>query len=189
MGPPPSSVDKAMASICLVTMDNGVWASGVLVNSKGLILTNAHLLEPWRFRKATANGERNESKSEVLVNPFDDSFPSRKVGIGGDPRSQGLLPKRLETRGSSVVNDPGGHKLNWNTTHRSIRVRLDHGDPWIWCEARVVYISRGPLDIALLQLECVPDHLCPIVQDFACPSPGSKVFVIGHGLFGPRCGE
>ncbi|KAE9452563.1 hypothetical protein C3L33_15536, partial [Rhododendron williamsianum] len=187
MCPPPSPVDKAMASICLVTMDNGVWASGVLLNSKGLILTNAHLLEPWRFRKATANGERNESKSEVLVNPFDDSFPSRKVGIGGDPRSQGLLPKRLETRGSSVVNDPGGHKLNWNTTHRSIRVRLDHGDPWIWCEARVVYVSRGPLDIALLQLECVPDHLCPIVQDFACPSPGSKVFVIGHGLFGPRC--
>ncbi|KAF7149964.1 hypothetical protein RHSIM_Rhsim02G0132600 [Rhododendron simsii] len=187
MCPPPSPVDKAMASICLVTMDNGVWASGVLLNSKGLILTNAHLLEPWRFRKATANGERNESKSEVLVNPFDDSFPSRKVGIDGDPRSQGLLPKRLETRGSSVVNDPGGHKLNWNTNLRSIHVRLDHGDPWIWCEARVVYISRGPLDIALLQLECVPDHLCPIVQDFACPSPGSKVFVIGHGLFGPRC--
>lgn len=31
------------------------------------------------------------------------------------------------------------------------------------------------------------DQLCPIVKDSACPSPGSKVFVIGHGLFGPRC--
>lgn len=178
-----------MASVCLVTIDNGVWASGVLLNSKGLILTNAHLLEPWRFRKATANGERNQSKSEALFTPYNDSFPSGEEGIGGDPRSQVLLPKRLETRDSSVVKDPGGYKLKWNTTHRGIRVRLDHGDPWIWCEARVVYVSKGPLDIALLQLELVPDQLCPIVKDSACPSPGSKVFVIGHGLFGPRCGE
>ncbi|XP_028074797.1 glyoxysomal processing protease, glyoxysomal isoform X4 [Camellia sinensis] len=187
-GCPPSSspIEMAMASICLVTIDDGVWASGVLLNNEGLILTNAHLLEPWRFRKATANGERNETKSEVLFTPSDDSLPSGHEEIGGDQRSQGLLPTRLKTT-PSVVDDGGGYKFDWNTMHRSIRVRLDHTDPWIWCDARVVYVSKGPLDIALLQLEVVPDQLCPIVMDFTCLSPGSKVYVIGHGLFGPRC--
>ncbi|CAL5411266.1 unnamed protein product [Camellia sinensis] len=187
-GCPPSSspIEMAMASICLVTIDDGVWASGVLLNNEGLILTNAHLLEPWRFRKATANGERNETKSEVLFTPSDDSLPSGHEEIGGDQRSQGLLPTRLKTT-PSVVDDGGGYKFDWNTMHRSIRVRLDHTDPWIWSDARVVYVSKGPLDIALLQLEVVPDQLCPIVMDFTCLSPGSKVYVIGHGLFGPRC--
>ena len=44
-------VEKVMVSICFITMDYGVWASGVLLNSQGLILTNAHLLEPWRLGK------------------------------------------------------------------------------------------------------------------------------------------
>ncbi|CBI30593.3 unnamed protein product, partial [Vitis vinifera] len=130
--PPLSLIEKAMASICLVTIDDGVWASGVVLNSQGLILTNAHLLEPWRFGKT----------------------------------SQDFSTYR---------------------GHRNIRIRLDHTDPRIWCDARVVYVSKGPLDIALLQLEFVPGQLCPIIMDFACPSAGSKAYVIGHGLFGPRC--
>ncbi|KAL6992534.1 hypothetical protein U1Q18_010644, partial [Sarracenia purpurea var. burkii] len=185
----PSPIEKAMASICLVTVDNGVWASGVLLNNEGLILTNAHLLEPWRYQKATANGERNESKkSEAPITPSNDFFPTGRLGIGGDnQRFQGLLPRRLKTTESSISNEAGGYKLNWNTMHTSIRVRLDHTEPWIWCDARVVYVSKGPLDIALLQLEPVPERLRPIVMDVTCPSPGSKIFVIGHGLFGPRC--
>ncbi|KAM7530652.1 hypothetical protein LguiB_034062 [Lonicera macranthoides] len=149
--PPPSLLEKAMASTCLVTIDGGVWASGVLLNNQGLILTNAHLLEPWRFGKATANGEINEFKSN------------------GD--------------------ECGRYKFNLASIsyRRSIRIRLDHMDPWIWCDARVVYVSKGPLDVALLQLEFVPDELCPIVMDFTCPSVGSKAYIIGHGLFGPRC--
>ena len=151
--PLPSPLEKAMASTCLVTIDGGVWASGVLLNNQGLILTNAHLLEPWRFGKTTANGEINEFKSN------------------GDER--------------------GRYKFNLASIsyRRSIRIRLDHMDPWIWCDARVVYVSKGPLDVALLQLEFVPDELGPIVMDFACPSVGSKAYIIGHGLFGPRCGK
>ncbi|XP_057471812.1 glyoxysomal processing protease, glyoxysomal isoform X1 [Actinidia eriantha] len=184
--PSPSLVEKAMASICLVTINNRVWASGILLNDKGLILTNAHLLEPWRFRKATAHGERNPSQSEVLLTASN-PFPSGHEGIGGDQSFQGLQPRRLKTTDSSVVDNREARKLNWTKTNRSISVRLDHTDPWIWCDARVVYVSKGPLDVALLQLEFVPDQLCPIVMDFTCPSPGLKVFVIGHGLFGPRC--
>ena len=43
-----------------------------------------------------------------------------------------------------------------------------------------------PLDIALLQLELIPNKLCPIVPETKIPCPGSKAIVIGHGLFGPR---
>lgn len=72
---------------------------------------------------------------------------------------------------------------------RNIRVRVDYLERWIWCDASVVYVSKGPLDIAVLKLEFVPDKLKPIVMDFTCPTPGSKVYVTGHGLFGPRCGK
>uniref|UniRef100_A0A5B7BU36 Putative glyoxysomal processing protease, glyoxysomal n=1 Tax=Davidia involucrata TaxID=16924 RepID=A0A5B7BU36_DAVIN len=185
---PPSSVEKAMASICLVTIDDGAWASGVLLNNQGLILTNAHLLEPWRFGKATANGERNESKSEVLSTPSNESVPPWHEGVGGHQRSHRLLPTKLKTADSSVGDQCRTYKPSFtNISHRSIHVRLDNTDPWIWCDARVVYVSEGPLDVALLQLEFVPDQLCPIAMDFTCPSPGSKAYVIGHGLFGPQC--
>ncbi|KAA8515230.1 hypothetical protein F0562_018540 [Nyssa sinensis] len=186
--PPPSPVEKAMASICLVTIDDGAWASGVLLNNQGLILTNAHLLEPWRFGKATPNGERNETKSKVLSTPSNESVPPWHEGVGGRQRSNHFLSTRLKTTDSSVVDQVTYKPSFTNISNRSIRVRLDHTDPWIWCDARVVYVSKGPLDVALLQLEFVPDQLCPIAMDFTCPSPGSKAYVIGHGLFGPQCG-
>ncbi|PON61385.1 Peptidase S1C [Trema orientale] len=140
----PSPVEKAVASVCLITVDDGVWASGVLLNHQGLILTNAHLLEPWRFGKRTA-----------------DSF------LGGE---HGASTCSASYRGS-----------------RNIRVRLDHINPWIWCDAKVVYVCKGPLDVALLLLESSPNQLCPIIMDFSKPSVGSKAYVVGHGLFGPRC--
>ncbi|XP_068654485.1 glyoxysomal processing protease, glyoxysomal isoform X3 [Aristolochia californica] len=67
-----------------------------------------------------------------------------------------------------------------------IRIRLDHVEPPSWCNARAVYVSKGPLDVALLQLESVPVEVWPIKRKLACPLPGSNVHVIGHGLFGPR---
>ncbi|KAG8385530.1 hypothetical protein BUALT_Bualt03G0054800 [Buddleja alternifolia] len=153
-----SPVEKAMASICLITTEDGSWASGVLLNKQGLVLTNAHLLEPWRFGKTAANGDRNDTKSEVAIIPTKES-----------------VRMKVETY--------NGKK----SIHRNTRVRLDFMDPWMWTDASVVYISKGPLDIALLQLEIAPDQLCPIVMDVDCPCPGSKAYVIGHGLFGPRC--
>ncbi|KAK9058004.1 hypothetical protein SSX86_022844 [Deinandra increscens subsp. villosa] len=143
----PNPVEQAMSSICLITINDGVWASGVLLNNRGLILTNAHLLEPWRFKKTTAN-------ENILFTPSS------------------------ETEALTSQS---------NINHQRIRVRVDYLHRWIWCDAFVVYVSKGPLDIAVLQLESVPDKLKPIVMDFTCPSPGLKVYVSGHGLFGPRC--
>ncbi|RVW95770.1 Glyoxysomal processing protease, glyoxysomal [Vitis vinifera] len=161
--PPLSLIEKAMASICLVTIDDGVWASGVVLNSQGLILTNAHLLEPWRFGKTVARGMR-----ALIV--------TRRVRIC----YQNIEDCRFFCHGWTWGYKSGSTYRG----HRNIRIRLDHTDPRIWCDARVVYVSKGPLDIALLQLEFVPGQLCPIIMDFACPSAGSKAYVIGHGLFG-----
>ncbi|KAD3337799.1 hypothetical protein E3N88_33320 [Mikania micrantha] len=153
----PNPVELAMSSICLITINDGVWASGVLLNNRGLILTNAHLLEPWRFKKTAANENNHRTMSNIFFTPSNDTKDAKAL-----------------TAQSKIY-------------HQSIRVRVDYLDRWIWCDAHVVYVSKGPLDIAVLKLEFVPDKLQPIVMDFTCPSPGSKVYVTGHGLFGPRC--
>ncbi|XP_057996325.1 glyoxysomal processing protease, glyoxysomal isoform X2 [Hevea brasiliensis] len=186
--PSPLPVEKVKASVCLITIDEGVWASGVLLNNQGLILTNAHLLEPWRFGKTTANGVRDGTKSEAVLLPEESSFCGYS-NVDNHEKSQRLQPEVVKRKNSFVVDQSKGYQLSLSYKgHRNIRVRLDHVNPWIWCDAKVVYICKGPLDVALLQLEYVPDQLSPIKVDFACPILGSKAYVIGHGLFGPRCG-
>ncbi|KAL8468062.1 hypothetical protein ACS0TY_031350 [Phlomoides rotata] len=162
-----SPVEKAMSSICLITSDDGSWASGVLLNKQGLVLTNAHLLEPWRFGKTASNGER--------------------VAIIPNVHMRRSLDSNLREANTLTYDNALSRHSSVNINHRNIRVRLDFVDPWMWSNARVIYISKGPLDIALLQLETVPDELSPIPMDVHCPAPGSKAYVIGHGLFGPRC--
>jgi len=72
---------------------------------------------------------------------------------------------------------------------KRISVRLDHAERQMWCNASVVFISKGPLDVALLQMEKVPVELNTIRPEFVCPTAGSSVYVVGHGLFGPRSGD
>ncbi|CAA6671976.1 unnamed protein product [Spirodela intermedia] len=136
-----SPLEKAVSSIVLITMGDEAWASGILVNKHGLILTNAHLLEPWRFEDMLSLIQK--MKNHYSLGP--------------------------------------GYK-----GYKRIRVRLNHTEPLIWSDAHVVYVSKGPLDIALLQLDLVPQRLHLIVPDFVCPSAGSRVHAIGHGPFGPR---
>ncbi|XP_019175610.1 PREDICTED: glyoxysomal processing protease, glyoxysomal isoform X2 [Ipomoea nil] len=188
-GPPPSSsIDKATASICLITVDDGAWASGILLNKQGLILTNAHLLEPWRFGKASANGEVPKTKPKVVFTPYDQCKHPGDKKVSINSRDQGLPQTGMEPVDFSLKRRHKGFRVNPERSgNRNIRVRLDFMDPWIWTNAKVVHVSKGPLDVALLQLEIVPDQLCPVVMDFTCPSPGSKAYILGHGLFGPRC--
>lgn len=180
--PTPLLVEKAMASICLITVDDRVWASGVLLNSQGLVLTNAHLLEPWRFAKTHVSGRGYGD------NPKNLPFLMEGATYEGSQKSQTLLSK-MSILNPFAAPEQGGYLLNPTyKSHQIIRVRLDHVKPCVWCEAKVVYVSKGPWDVALLQLESVPDQLSSIVMNFAWPTMGSKAYVIGHGLFGPRCG-
>lgn len=185
---PPSHVENAMASICLITVDDGAWASGVVMNKQGLILTNAHLLEPWRFRKAAA-GEKTGEKSDVIFTPSFTASPESQK-FGGQAKSLGFLSTRLRPADLPTSDERKEYNYNMvNKINKRIRVRLDSTDPWVWIDAKIVFVSQGPLDVALLQLDFVPEQLHPIGMDFTCPFPGSAAYVIGHGLFGPRRGN
>lgn len=180
-------IEKAMASVCLVTIGDGVWASGILLNSQGLVLTNAHLLEPWRFGKTHVSGGGNGTNSKTF--PFMlEGTTSLGNKIESDQISQ-TLHSKVPVHYPFAADEHGGYKLNPSyDNHRNIRIRLDHIKPWVWCDAKVVYICKGPWDVALLQIESIPDNLVPMVMNFSRPSTGSKAYVIGHGLFGPKCG-
>ncbi|XP_061341540.1 glyoxysomal processing protease, glyoxysomal isoform X2 [Gastrolobium bilobum] len=183
----PLPIEKAMASVCLVTIGDGVWASGILLNSQGLILTNAHLLEPWRFGKTHVSGGGYGTNSEKLTSVLEGT-----MSLGNRVESYQIsqtFPSKMPILYPFAADEQGQYKFNTTyDNHRNIRVRLDHVKPWVWCDAKVVYVCKGPWDVALLQLESVPDKLSPIVMNFSRPSAGSKAYVIGHGLFGPKCG-
>ncbi|XP_074269905.1 glyoxysomal processing protease, glyoxysomal isoform X2 [Silene latifolia] len=175
----PLVVQQSMASVCLITLDNGVWASGVLLNKEGLILTNAHLLEPWKYGKTAIQRGRSKTSMKNIFTMLEDSVPQRF-----EQSSQVMQPNALEPL-DYLSKNRGFQPVHQVTSQISVRVDIDKS--WLWCDAKVVYVSKGPLDISLLQLESVPHQLCPINVDLSCPSLGSKAYVIGHGLLGPRC--
>ncbi|XP_021740633.1 glyoxysomal processing protease, glyoxysomal-like [Chenopodium quinoa] len=177
----PLTVEHAMSSVCLITLNNGVWASGILLNEQGLILTNAHLLEPWRFGRTPIQSGLGDTRIKNNFYMLDDSMPLRQAVEQTSAVVQSSSVQSLNYLRNS-------HGINPNhQVHSEISVRVDLMESWLWCKAKVVYISKGPLDISLLQLESVPKQLSPIRADLTFPSPGSKAFVIGHGLLGPRC--
>uniref|UniRef100_A0A0D6QU05 Glyoxysomal processing protease, glyoxysomal n=1 Tax=Araucaria cunninghamii TaxID=56994 RepID=A0A0D6QU05_ARACU len=190
-----SAIDHAMASIVLVTVGDGAWASGIVLNENGLLLTNAHLLEPWRFGK-TPPLNKHEYGRQRTFDRFSETSRSRLVtgecNAEGNDQANSLSSSIVHANecaenvfsSDQLVRHPT-LELSYQS-YRRIRVRLDHMHPRSWYDARVVYVSKGPLDIALLQLKSVPVHLYPIVPEEKCPCAGSKAFVIGHGLFGPR---
>ncbi|KAL0795678.1 hypothetical protein Bca101_067055 [Brassica carinata] len=175
------AVGKAMESICLISVNDGVWASGVVLNEHGLILTNAHLLEPWRFGKGGVYGEGNDNGLRPQVLEAEEFSSTRSRFWEQESRA---LPR--EAPADLHVNKYRHNFLQIG--HRDIRVRLCHQDSWTWCPAKVVYICKEQLDVALLQLEDVPGKLQPVAANFSSPPLGTPAHVVGHGLFGPRCG-
>ncbi|TVU20037.1 hypothetical protein EJB05_36224, partial [Eragrostis curvula] len=171
----PSSLKKAISAVVLVTVGDTSWASGIVLNKNGLVLTNAHLLEPWRFGRTSTLGLQNKTTSTT-----------------GDYLSDGekepLHSQQCEVSNEEVVkHEVSLFNLGFKRAN-IISVRFDHGERQMWCNANVVFISKGPLDVALLQMEKVPMELNAIRPEFSCPTAGSSVYVVGHGLLGPRSG-
>uniref|UniRef100_A0A0E0DTI5 Glyoxysomal processing protease, glyoxysomal n=1 Tax=Oryza meridionalis TaxID=40149 RepID=A0A0E0DTI5_9ORYZ len=168
------SLTEAISSVVLVTVGETSWASGIILNKNGLIMTNAHLLEPWRFGRTSSLGLQNKIAS------FSEHI------CGGENNL--LQPQQCKVSNEDAVK----HELSLFNfglkKDRAISVRLDHGERKTWCNASVVFISKGPLDVALLQMEKTPIELCAIRPEFVCPTAGSSVYVVGHGLLGPRSG-
>ncbi|XP_066365691.1 glyoxysomal processing protease, glyoxysomal isoform X1 [Miscanthus floridulus] len=167
----PPSLREAISAVVLVTVGDTSWASGIVLNKRGLVLTNAHLLEPWRFGRT--------SPSDLQA-----SFTGEHLNAREN--------KSLQPQGKFSNEDAVDHKVSLFNLgfkrEKRISVRLDHAERQIWCNASVVFISKGPLDVALLQIDKVPIELNTIRPEFVCPTAGSSVYVVGHGLFGPRSG-
>uniref|UniRef100_A0A388M627 Glyoxysomal processing protease, glyoxysomal n=1 Tax=Chara braunii TaxID=69332 RepID=A0A388M627_CHABU len=254
--------EAASTSIVLVTAGEGSWASGIVLNSQGLILTNAHLLEPWRFghekkgrRKSTrdtsfwmnsnetsahhhtcvdpsssgdrqhvskkhvstftsgaASGNDDErSGNRLFLHIQDDppsvapsSLPSPTGGQFGGPSDTAMpvsLPSPQPVSAdcpvssgaslSELVPEPlsclGTNTSSAGSSYVKVMVRVDHPQPTMWHRAEVVYVSQGPLDVALLQLMPLPTRrLQGIGVEMHPPAVGSTAIVIGHGLFGPH---
>uniref|UniRef100_J3M8J0 Glyoxysomal processing protease, glyoxysomal n=1 Tax=Oryza brachyantha TaxID=4533 RepID=J3M8J0_ORYBR len=169
------SLPEAISSVVLVTVGETSWASGIILNKNGLILTNAHLLEPWRFGRTSSLGLQNKITS----------FSEEHTCEG---ENNLLQPRHCKvSNGDAVKHDVSLFNLGFKRD-RAISIRLDHGERQTWCNARVVFISKGPLDVALLQMEKIPIELCAIRPEFICPTAGSSVYVVGHGLLGPQSG-
>ncbi|CAL4894242.1 unnamed protein product [Urochloa decumbens] len=168
----PSSIREAISAVVLVTVGDSSWASGIVLNKRGLVLTNAHLLEPWRFGRTSPLGVQTSFTGEFL----------------SVRENRSLQPQQCKfSNEDAVKHEISLFNLGFKREKR-ISVRLDHADSQVWCDASVVFISKGPLDVALLQMEKVPIELNTVRPEFVCPTAGSSVYVVGHGLFGPRSG-
>ncbi|KAF8715896.1 hypothetical protein HU200_026856 [Digitaria exilis] len=168
----PSSIREAISAVVLVTVGDSSWASGIVLNKRGLVLTNAHLLEPWRFGRSSPLGAQTSFAGEYLNARENKSLQPQQCKFSNEDAFKHEI---------SLFN------LGFKREKR-ISVRLDHAERHVWCNASVVFISKGPLDVALLQMEKVPIELNTIRPEFVCPTAGSSVYVVGHGLFGPRSG-
>ncbi|WVZ99108.1 hypothetical protein U9M48_044455 [Paspalum notatum var. saurae] len=167
-----SSLREAISAVVLVTVGETSWASGIVLNKGGLVLTNAHLLEPWRFGRTSSLG-------------LETSFAGEYLNVR---ENKSLQPQQCKFLNEDAVkHEVSLFNLGFKREKR-ISVRLDHEGRQIWCNASVFFISKGPLDVALLQMEKVPIELNTIRPEFVCPTAGSPVCVVGHGLFGPRSG-
>ncbi|BBN15391.1 peroxisomal leader peptide-processing protease [Marchantia polymorpha subsp. ruderalis] len=207
------AISKALNSVVLVTIGDGAWASGVVLSESGLILTNAHLLEPWRFGKMRSSQHNNLLSTRQVLSAWgaegdlecgqwtgsvdnlcaqncaqiENSTAYRSEDDLGFSVSREPLDTTLSTSSCSAQSDTFVRPMQakWKGYQR-IRIRLDHQQVRSWHEAKAIYVSQGPLDIALLQLVSAPPGLCPIIPEKTCPPSGSSAVVIGHGLFGPR---
>ena len=153
-----AGVGDALRSVVMVRA-GGSWATGVVLpGGRGLVLTNAHLLAPQQLPSA--------------------------------PGQQPQAPSGSASSGSS------------SALGRDVWVRLpsdfDRESKFDWRRARLLHAFRGHLDLAVLQLAPPPAAgdagggvaaaaLVPL--QLATPGAlrrGDSVFVLGHGLFGPR---
>jgi S1-C subfamily serine protease len=138
------------------------WASAIVLTSSGYILTNAHLLRPYLQSVVMADSNNIHSTTPAL---------SSRVTV------------RLEP--CHIQPMDGDYEADQHT------IRADSKNNSIWCDAKLIFISTGPWDIALLKIDS-PYQLYPAkfpsfssLNRVGAPI-GSSVLVIGHALFHPR---
>jgi hypothetical protein len=97
----PLPIEKAMSS---------VWASGILLNSQGLILRNAHLLETWRFGKTQISGRGYGTNADKFSSMLEGttSHGNRVESIQISQK----LPSKMTNLHPFANDEKGRYKLN-----------------------------------------------------------------------------
>ncbi|GAQ78665.1 hypothetical protein KFL_000170110 [Klebsormidium nitens] len=158
-------------------------------------------LSRWSGTEVERSGSAAESRDQCEFPPGIE-YPERSLREGESAHSARQSARSLDIqtvaqRGSprllSPVYSPSPPPLSLRKTasnppryYRPVRVHLsDRGGAATGQSARVVFVSQGPFDAAVLQLLNAPTGLRPIVPAERASAPGATALVVGHGLFGP----
>lgn len=184
------AVEIAYNSVVLITVGDGAWASGIILSQNGLVLTNAHLIEPWRFRKRSSGKESGIDRKTTSMG-LESSLQKAENGCISLSNSCSVSSNLISTISPSVTS-PNSPQFLRNQHHVRVRISGYQEETSVslpsyrWCDAEVIFVSHGPLDVAILKLRESLDGLQAIQPEMGIPSAGSTAVVIGHGLFGPR---
>eukprot|EP00850_Spirogloea_muscicola_P020315 SM000212S06908 [mRNA] locus=s212:196119:201338:+ [translate_table: standard] len=179
------AAQNASRAVVMIATKDGAWASGVILSQSGIVVTNAHLLEPWRFRSKSrlsasqlagrsapveANAQEANHSLQCLSQP-----PNTSLCNGHTSHHKTVQPHASLREGPLEAQD--------------VQVHIDFPkEASGWYNTRIVHVSQGPVDVGVLQIVHPPAGLAPIAAELAPPRPGSLAFVIGHGLFAPLAG-
>jgi len=212
------AVAAAEGSVVALMLPNGSWATGVVVSAcHGFILTVAHLLSERSQHTRQPPGQRSQSVSTLLGWRTDHQLSescqpvsaqrstvvdshvteSGQRGIAqhecssghsqqkqqGEVLVQMQSPEHASDR--DLNNASGGHAQLPRTAEGSKRL--------YWTSASLVYCFKGPLDIAVLQLDEASLrgslHEFKLRPDGANTArQGERVAVMGFPLLSPRLG-
>jgi S1-C subfamily serine protease len=173
------------------------WGSGVMMTQSGLVLTNAHLFK-----------DSSSSSSKVRQARNVPQLHQHGTTVTADSSER---PHSTAAAAAAVQECSQQQQQLWREEAVNVRLAPDSSSSSSnWIPARLLYRFQGYLDIAVLQLQLQlpaqhrgsnsstssacgqlqrsqhrmlqPLQLCGPSEDV---TPGSDVFVIGHGLFGP----
>eukprot|EP00850_Spirogloea_muscicola_P002967 SM000011S19145 [mRNA] locus=s11:1125925:1133214:+ [translate_table: standard] len=179
------AAQNASRAVVMIATKDGAWASGVILSQSGIVVTNAHLLEPWRFRsKSRLSASQLAGKSAPVEAHAQEAYqslqclsqpPNTSVCSGHTSYQKTVQPHANSREGPLEAQD--------------VQVHIDFPkEASGWYNARIVHVSQGPIDVGVLQIVHPPVGLAPIAAELAPPRPGSLAFVIGYGLFAPLAG-
>ncbi|GAX79208.1 hypothetical protein CEUSTIGMA_g6648.t1 [Chlamydomonas eustigma] len=137
----PDPLERALQGVVMVRSEES-WATGILISQSGLILTNAHLFTQ----------QRSYSTSHREASMASTSHASASAEYA--PTATSSPPKQMTA-----------------PTLCSVRILISHAGPhFVWLTANIVYVFQNHLDIAVLQLEGVRQHL-PSLQLYPIKLP------------------
>jgi hypothetical protein len=195
----PASVDwdSLLPGVVMVRVAQS-WATGVVASGDGIVVTNAHLFDTGQ---GSTTGTSQAAHSQVAG--LGGSSKSRNGGSSGQDNGS--------SRGSNGVLPVAGTLPCW------VRIATGSAPvSFQWVLAQVLHIFTGYLDLAVLRVAGMAEegkesmvHVrnwegdarlkhsaalpgrqqlqCLELADKRTPQPGDNLWVVGHGLFGPKC--